>query len=151
VSFDGHCYLLRSTPATFAAAKDDCSARGATLVVLGSDGRNEVSFAAENDFVWALSGMTDVWIGATDGRQSNQAGNGTPYSWVNGEILLYDRWASGQPNNAQAACMDNAPCSCGTSCWEHCAFMSSEAAGAWNDRHCEHQIAYVCEWFRPPT
>ena len=139
-SFENHCYLYRSTPATFALAKEDCSARGAHLVVLGSDGRNEVSFAAENDFVWALSGRTDVWIGATDGRPSNQPGNGTPYSWINGEILLYDRWAAEQPNFA----------SCGTSCWEHCASMSTEATGAWNDRHCEQQIAYVCEWFSPP-
>jgi len=140
VSFESHCYLLRTTPGTFAAAKADCSGRGAHLVVLGSDGRNEVSFAAENDFVWALTGMTDVWIGATDGRQSNQAGNGTPYSWVNGEILLYDRWGAGEPDNG----------SCGDSCWEHCAFMSSEMAGAWNDRQCEQPLGYICEWFAPP-
>jgi hypothetical protein len=92
-------------------------------------------------------------IGATDGRASNQSGNGTPYTWITGETMVHDLWSSGQPNNSQTDCMANAPCTCGDMCWEHCGFMwdpENDEPATWNDRHCEHQIAYVCEWDAPP-
>jgi hypothetical protein len=153
VSFGEHCYVFRQTPRTWPAAREDCASDGAHLVTIGSDDRSEEEFAAENQFVWSLGGMTEVWIGATDGRPSNQSGNGTPYAWITGESIAFDRWSSGQPNNSQSACMENAPCSCGNMCWEHCAFMwepNSNEPATWNDRHCEHVIGYVCEWDEPP-
>lgn len=153
VPFEGHCYALRSTARTWSAAREDCASAGAHLVTIGSDGRTEEEFAAENAFVWMLAAMTEVWIGATDGRSSNQSGNGTPYSWITGESITFDRWSEGQPNNSQSACMTNAPCSCGDMCWEHCAFMwdpDNDEPATWNDRHCEHVIGYVCEWDEPP-
>jgi hypothetical protein len=153
VAFEGHCYVVRSTMRTWAAARDDCAEDGAHLVTIGSDAQSEAAFLAENQFVWTLSGATDVWIGATDGHQSNQGGDGTPYKWITGEAIVYDHWSSGQPNNSRTDCMDGAPCTCGDMCWEHCGFMW-DAEGAepatWNDRHCEHAIGYVCEWDEPP-
>jgi len=154
VSFENHCYAFRATALTWMAARDDCSAHGAHLAIFESEGRSEEEFLAENAFVWMLGGATEVWIGATDGRQSNQPGNGTPYAWINGQPTTYDNWSSGQPNNAQSACMDSAPCSCGDMCWEHCAFLwdpENDEPGTWNDRHCEHLVSYVCEWDDPPT
>jgi hypothetical protein len=153
VAFGDHCYVLRETPRTWAAAREDCANDGAHLVTIGSDDRTEAEFLAENEFVWTLGGMTAVWIGATDGRPSNQAGDFTPYSWITGESILFDRWSPGQPDNGQSACMENAPCSCGDTCWEHCAFMrdpDNDEPATWNDRHCEHVIGYVCEWDEPP-
>lgn len=153
VAFDGHCYALRSMPRTWMAAREDCSEDGAHLVTIGSNNRTEAEFEAENQFVWTLGGAAEVWIGATDGRQSNQSGNGTPYSWITGESITYDRWSSGQPNNSQTDCMEGAPCTCGDMCWEHCGFMwdpENDEPATWNDRHCEHLIAYVCEWDAPP-
>ena len=153
VAFENHCYVLRTTPRTWAAARDDCAADGAHLVTMGSQDRTEEQFLAENAFVWMLGGAIEKWIGATDGRQSNQTGNGTPYTWITGEPLTYDRWSSGQPNNSQSACMEDAPCSCGDMCWEHCGFLwdpDNDEPGTWNDRHCEHLVAYVCEWDTPP-
>ena len=153
VSFGDHCYVLRQTPRTWSAAREDCAGDGAHLVTIGSDDRSEEEFAAENQFVWTLGGMTEVWIGATDGRPSNQSGNGTPYGWITDESITFDRWSSGQPNNSQSACMENAPCSCGNMCWEHCAFLwdaDGNEPATWNDRHCEHVIGYVCEWDDPP-
>ena len=153
VSFEDHCYVLRPMPRTWSAAREDCASDGAHLVTIGSDGRTEEEFAAENAFVWMLGGMTEVWLGATDGRSSNQSGNFTPYSWITGESIMFDRWSPGQPDNGQTACLENAPCSCGDMCWEHCAFMrdpDNDEPATWNDRHCEHLIGYVCEWDEPP-
>jgi hypothetical protein len=154
VAFENHCYVLRATPRTWAQARDDCASDGAHLVTVNSQGRTEEQFLAENAFVWMLGGAIEKWIGATDGRQSNQTGNGTPYAWITGEPMTYDRWSGGQPNNAQSACMDGAPCPCGDMCWEHCGFLwdpDNDEPGTWNDRHCEHLVAYVCEWDTPPT
>jgi hypothetical protein len=163
VSYEGHCYVFRrgrdeqgevaETARTWMAARDDCAAHGAHLVIMESEGRTEDEFMAENDFVWTLGGATEIWIGATDGRQSNEPGNGTPYAWINGQPTTFDNWSAGQPNNSQSACMENAPCTCGDMCWEHCAFMwdpDNDEPGTWNDRHCEHLIGYVCEWDAPP-
>jgi hypothetical protein len=153
VAFEGRCYVLRATARTWMAARDDCAEDGAHLVTIGSDAGSEAAFEAENQFVWTLGGAADVWIGATDGRQSNQSGNGTPYSWITGQDIVFDRWSSGQPNNSQTDCMDGAPCTCGDMCWEHCAFMwdaENAEPATWNDRHCEHLIGYVCEWDQPP-
>jgi hypothetical protein len=153
VAFDDHCYVLRATPRTWAQARDDCASDGAHLVTVSSQGRTEAQFLAENAFVWMLGGAIEKWIGATDGRPSNQTGNGTPYTWITGEPMTYDLWSGGQPNNAQSACMDDAPCPCGDMCWEHCGFQwdpDNDEPGTWNDRHCEHLVAYVCEWDTPP-
>jgi hypothetical protein len=152
VAFEGHCYVVRATPRTWMAARDDCAEDGAHLVTIGSDAQSEAALEAENQFVWMLGGAADVWIGATDGRQSNQSGNGTPYAWITGQDIVLDRWSSGQPNNSQTECMDGAPCSCGNMCWEHCGFLwdaENNEPATWNDRHCEHLIGYVCEWDQP--
>ncbi len=153
VAFEGHCYVHRSTPVTWMTAREDCSGHGAHLVTIGSEAQSDAELEAENQFVWMLGGATQVWIGATDGRQSNQSGNGTPYAWITGEPIVFDRWSAGQPDNARTDCMDGAPCTCGDMCWEHCAFMrdpENDEPATWNDRHCEHLIGYVCEWDAPP-
>jgi hypothetical protein len=154
VSYEEHCYVHRATARTWMAARDDCSAQGAHLVIIESEGRSEDEFLAENEFVWMLGGATEVWIGATDGRQSNQPGDGTLYAWINGQPTTFDNWSTGEPNNSRTSCMANVPCSCGDVCWEHCGFMwdpDNDEPGTWNDRNCEHIIGYVCEWDDPPT
>lgn len=155
VAYEGHCYLLLTMPRIWADARQDCSMRGAHLVTMGSANRTEAEVKAENDFVWQLGGMMEQWIGATDGRMSNQSGNGMPYMWITGEPFTYDLWSGGQPNNEQAACQaPPAPCSCGDQCWAHCAFQwapNDNEIGTWNDRHCEHLLPYVCEWDSAPN
>jgi hypothetical protein len=155
VAYEGHCYLLRTMPRIWADARDDCAMRGAHLVTMGSGNRTEVEVEAESDFVWELGGMMEQWIGATDGRMSNQSGNGAPFMWITGEPFTYDLWSGGQPNNAQSACQDPpAPCTCGDQCWEHCGFQwapNDNEIGTWNDRHCEHLLPYVCEWDSAPN
>jgi hypothetical protein len=153
VSFDGHCYELVSEPATWNAARADCDGRGGYLVTISSEGRTEAEFLAENTFVWELGGGGERWIGANDGKSVGEAGDGTPYGWITGEEMTFDNWNEGQPNNygPDATCQENMACSCDEGDWyEHCAFMwEMGAPGEWNDRLCEHVIAYVCEWDMP--
>lgn len=147
--FGNHCYLFVSDAVTWTEARQGCDERDGHLVTISSAGRSREEFEAENAFVWTLAGASDVWIGATDGRSSNQSGDGTPYAWITGEPMTFDLWSRGQPNNSSTACQEGAPCSCGDSCWEHCAFLwdpDDDEPGTWNDRHCEHLVPYVCEW-----
>jgi hypothetical protein len=134
-AYGGHCYYRNTTPVTWSSARSGCEAlsAGGHLVTITS--------MEEQAFVWGLAGMTDVWIGATDGLTDSQMGNGTPSTWITGEdIGQFNGWASGEPNNYQKDCPG------GGTCWEHCGFMWVDTQGAWNDDICGYEKAYICEW-----
>lgn len=140
-AFDGHCYLFVSNPVTWQNGRDGCEALGAHLVTLSSgDGRTQEQFDAEQAFVWGLTGMRDIWIGATDGKGDMEMGSGDPFTWITGEAMTLDKWADGEPNNYQKDCPN------GGTCYEHCGFMWAEQGGNWNDDVCANTKPYVCEW-----
>jgi hypothetical protein len=135
-AFGGHCYYRNTTPVTWPLAKAGCEAlgEGGHLVTITSQ--------EEQTFVWNLAAMTDVWIGATDGKMESEPGDMSAlFTWTTGEdIMQFNGWASGEPNNYQKAC------SSGTGdCWEHCGFMWVDTQGAWNDDICGYEKAYICE------
>lgn len=153
VGFDGHCYFFDATAVTWQAATEACQARDAHLVTISSEGRTVAEFLAENAFVWKLSGATQAWIAATDGKGPHQKGDGTFSKWSTDEPMTLDNWSSGQPNNARTSCQENIPCSCDDgACYEHCGFQWEtpgrvmETVPGWNDRLCDHQMGFVCEW-----
>jgi hypothetical protein len=136
-AFGGHCYYRNSTAVSWSNAKMGCEqlSAGGHLVTITSQ--------AEQTFVWNLAAMTDVWIGATDGKMESEPGDMSALStWITGEdIMMFNGWAAGEPNNYQK------PCSSGSGdCWEHCGFMWVDTQGAWNDDICGYEKAYVCEW-----
>jgi hypothetical protein len=138
---------------TWQAAVDACHARDAHLVTISSEGRTVAEFLAENSFVWSLSGGAQVWIAATDGRGPHQKGDGTFSQWITSEEMTFDNWSPGQPNNSKTSCQDGVPCSCDDGdCYEHCGFQWENAGGlmeavpGWNDRLCDHELGFVCEW-----
>lgn len=136
-SFGGHCYYRNSTPVSWTAAKAGCEAlsAGGHLVTITS--------MEEQQFVWGLASMMDAWIGATDGKMENEPGDmGVLSMWITGEdIMQFNGWASGEPNNYQKACSSGQG-----DCWEHCGFMWVDTQGAWNDDICGYEKAYICEW-----
>ena len=141
VEHDGHCYLRVNSPITWRLAKDACAALNAHLVTISSDGRTQEEFDAENDFVWQLAGMMDVWLGLSDGREDTQNGDDDPpFTWVTGEPFTLNHWGADEPNHYQKDCTD------GTDCWEHCTFMWQDQSGAWNDEICSFEKQYICEW-----
>ncbi|HEY3494971.1 MAG TPA: C-type lectin domain-containing protein [Polyangiaceae bacterium] len=153
--FDGHCYLFVKNEVTWHDAASDCESRGAHLVTLSSENRTRAEFLAENAFVWELGEATPLWIAAIDGKGALEPGDGTYYRWTTEEPMTFDNWSASQPNNSAAACQDNRPCSCDdATCYEHCGFQwategKEGSVPGWNDRLCEHFIAYVCEWDAP--
>ena len=153
--FDGHCYLFVKTEVTWHEAVSACEMRGAHLVTISSEERTRAEFTAENEFVWTLGEGTPVWIGATDGKAALDPGDGTYYAWITNEPMTFDNWSASQPNNSGTACQDNHPCPCDAgACYEHCAFQwategKEASVPGWNDRLCEHFLAYVCEWDQP--
>jgi Lectin C-type domain len=140
-AFGGHCYLLVTTPVNFDAAKNACTTLTGHLVTISlGDPASRPDFDAENAYVLQLGGGMDTWLGLSDGKMPTQPGDGTPYTWINGEKPdpPADAWDTGEPNNY------NKPCMNGDSCYEHCGFML--ASGKWNDDLCEATKQYVCEW-----
>lgn len=151
--FDGHCYRYSDAAKTFDQAVAACKDAGAHLVTISSENRSVAEFLAENAFVWRLAGENQVWIDATDGKGVRQPGDGTYFKWLTGEPMMLDNWSSGQPNNSSSSCQTDIPCSCDRgSCYEHCGFLwdtpghHMNSVPGWNDRVCDHQIGFVCEW-----
>jgi len=154
--FDGHCYLYEATAVTWNDAVSACEDQGAHLVTISSEGRSVAQFLAENSFVWLLAGSAPSWLGATDGKGNHAKGDGTFFKWITPEPMTLDNWSSGQPNNARSSCQDGHACSCDSgACYEHCGFQwdtagkQMDAVPGWNDRLCDHVLAYVCEWDEP--
>jgi hypothetical protein len=146
-SFGGHCYLLVTNAVNFAAAKMDCASKQAHLVTISNgDPPAQATFDAEDQFVYGLAGGKDTWLGLADGKSDHDPGDGTPYTWIDGEPNPPDSWGkaygwqSGEPNNYQKPCMN------GDTCYEHCGFMLSDQGDKWNDDLCESTKQYVCEW-----
>jgi len=103
-------------------ARDRCLAlgNGASLAAIYSDG--------EADLVHNLGASVSAWIGGND-----QTSEGS-WRWVQGansadEVMSYDRWSSGEPNNAGN---------------EDCAEKYTN--GRWNDINClSTRGAYICQ------
>ena len=92
-------------------AKTACEAIGAHLAVITS--------YQENTFLNKRNG----WIGLND-----EVKEGT-WVWVDGSVLSYKNWDSGQPSNNN----NN----------QHCGFRTSN--GKWNDFTCSTPKSYICE------
>ena len=91
----GHCYFMTSASTDWYKTRDTCAAAGSHLVTIGS--------AIEQQFLWnwvsaPRGGLkNDVWIGL----YQPTAGS---YVWVNGEPLVFFRWAVGEPNDPPVSC-----------------------------------------------
>ncbi len=58
ILFDGHCYLMVESDATWAAAEKECNYKGGHLASIHS--------AEENIFIHSLAPANSPWIGGTD-------------------------------------------------------------------------------------
>jgi hypothetical protein len=81
--------------------------------------------------------MNVAWLGANDGKQSNDKTGPGQYAWVTGEPWGFTNWHSGQPDGS-CSCMLANSCSC-----DHWLAMGSD--GTWYDRAETGSRSAICE------
>ncbi|XP_041807283.1 C-type lectin domain family 4 member E-like [Chelmon rostratus] len=119
------CYLLSSESGSWTRGGQDCTNRGAHLVII--DSTEEQMF---------LSNFTEAetwsWIGLID-----KDTEGT-WMWVDGSPLTLRYWEAEQPDNGG-----------GHAKWgeEDCAHIRTgkKTAENWNDRSCDASLRWICE------
>jgi hypothetical protein len=138
LSSDGllHCYWPHADAASWVDSESSCEGEGGTLATVLS--------AEENMFVLQL-GLQDqlfqgaaVWLGASDGKASNDMGGPGTYAWVTGEAWGYQPWHPGQPDGSCSGCNAADTCFC-----DH--WLAFTADGTWYDRSESVPRPYICE------
>jgi cysteine-rich repeat protein len=128
-SKDFHCYGGYDE-ADFEGAVKACEGRGGHLVTISSAEENALVRGLVND---------SKFIGGWEDVAQTEAGKGN-YGWITGEPLSYENWAQREPTMDQFWCgllgLER--------CYEHCMVMNRQ--GTWEDRRCDQQGGYVCEW-----
>ncbi|MCH8310695.1 MAG: PD40 domain-containing protein, partial [Chloroflexi bacterium] len=130
VFFEDHYYLVFDFQVSWEKAVAISESENGHLVTINN--------ARENLFVSNLArerGLGVYWIGLTD-----EGTEGT-FRWITGEPLIYQNWASGEPNNDA----DN----------EHFVETGTDGDGRWNDRRGGKLWPFVIEYDEfggtPPT
>ncbi|XP_046878194.1 asialoglycoprotein receptor 2-like isoform X2 [Hypomesus transpacificus] len=116
---DSSCYYISTEQKTWEESRQDCTQRGARLVIINSE--------KEQELLTLLN--IRVWIGLWD-KDSNRV-----WKWVDGTSLGNGRyWKVGEPNNYRGASED-------------CVEIRPENDGLinWNDDTCSFQKNWVCE------
>lgn len=124
----GQCFVLFTTPQTYAAAKAACAALPGHLALLED--------AATDTFAEPLVGSNDTFVGATD-----LAVEGS-FVWDDGTPVGYTHWRTGEPNNGAGMYQ------------EDCVVIAgARTGGGWDDRPCDGSevatagsYAYLCEY-----
>lgn len=111
----GHAYRVFYGLKTHPEAIADCGSMNTHLATITS--------AEEQAFVHTVTPL-GVWIGAFQAQTENQ------WYWPNTEPFEFDAWATGQPDDFNAA--------------EDCAQLIA-VTGEWNDLACTTRIPYLCE------
>ncbi|HZL16943.1 MAG TPA: C-type lectin domain-containing protein, partial [Polyangia bacterium] len=138
LSSDGllHCYWTHGEPLLWTSAETTCEGEGGTLATILS--------AQENTFVVQLAAQGQlfqgaaVWLGASDGKASNDMSGVGTYTWVTGEPWGYHNWQPGQPDGSCSGCNATATCFC-----DH--WLTFTVDGTWYDRSESAPRPYVCE------
>ncbi|XP_033992153.1 C-type lectin domain family 17, member A-like [Trematomus bernacchii] len=117
--FGCSCYNLSTEKASWEQSRDNCRARGAHLVTVDSNKKQE--------FITRMI-KEDTWIGLSDREEE-----GT-WTWVDGSPLNLTLWEEAQPDNGEGDrkigeedCVNINP-----STW-------------WKDRSCRNHLPWICE------
>ncbi len=123
------CFLLFTTPRSFADAMAACAGLGTTLAVPA----DAPKYAAAK----SLAGSRDVFIGLTDEVTE------MTFAWVDATPLVFTAWSPGEPNNG------------GTAFEEDCVVIAGNRGVDWDDRPCapgngaplgSGSYAYMCQF-----
>uniref|UniRef100_A0A8C8GVX7 C-type lectin domain-containing protein n=1 Tax=Oncorhynchus tshawytscha TaxID=74940 RepID=A0A8C8GVX7_ONCTS len=121
--FESSWYFLSTETKTWKESREDCLERGADLVIINRDKKQEFLFNLNKG----------LWIGLTDSVTE------ATWRWVDGTPLTTPRyWHKPQPDNG-AGRLDYGE--------EDCVEIRKDQRPleAWNDLSCDRKIYWVCE------
>jgi hypothetical protein len=131
-----HCYWAHADTANWETAEATCVNEGGTLAtILSSQENMAVLQLATRNMLFA--GMAVVWLGANDGKQSNDKSGPGTYAWVTGEPWGYINWHAMQPDGSCTCQLTNS-CAC-----DH--WLAVGMDGTWYDRADNTDRPYICE------
>ncbi|XP_054471969.1 C-type lectin domain family 17, member A-like isoform X2 [Anoplopoma fimbria] len=122
-NFSCACYLLSEESGSWGKGRQDCSYKGADLVVISST--EEQMFLSKFPVV-----ETSAWIGLTDRVKENS------WVWIDGAPLSLEFWRKTQPDNGGKS---------GKLGEEDCAHIIAGEPRNWNDLSCSASLRWICE------
>ncbi|KAB5518542.1 hypothetical protein PHYPO_G00167250 [Pangasianodon hypophthalmus] len=116
--FKSSFYYMSKEQKGWEESRQDCSSRGADLVIINS--------REEQEFIGQQLGSTVAWIGLSDRDREGE------WKWVDGTPLTTKYWRPGEPNNSDD---------------EDCAeiYYSDSNKAVWNDNKCSEKRHWICE------
>ncbi|XP_040177000.1 pulmonary surfactant-associated protein D-like [Rana temporaria] len=112
-------YISDGTTATYDEAITICKKAGGQLATPQNSAENNAIFTIRNQFsIYAVLGMNDKQKQGT-------------FRYLNGAVISYQNWDSGEPNNYRGI---NEDC------------VEMRESGGWNDYPCESQKLVICEF-----
>lgn len=123
VSFNNHYYYIYDIDdvTTWEEAKQYCEAQGGYMATITSKEEDDFLFSYITDL-----GYTSVLFGLSDIEEPDI------WTWVTGEDVIYENWASGEPNHQGG--------------YEHYGqYYGKNPDGTWNDGSGK-TCPFLCEW-----
>ena len=120
---DGFCYrtFLLVNPINWYDAQSNCVMWGGNLASITSEDEDTLLFLR------TPYRADDCWIGLTNTNTNNGA-----YYWIDGEMVNYDMWTSGAPNNIANT--------------DDCARNKVTGMNKWNNYNCINLTnCYICK------
>lgn len=121
---NGNYYKIVTAKCSWDQAKVICEGMGGHLATITSADENEFCYN-----MFARSGETNCWIGATD---ADSEGN---WKWVTGEPFSYKSFPSGEPNGGKEA-----------NALQYYFAYKNISDGLWDDHVATKKISFMCEW-----
>ena len=131
-----HCYWLHGGFSGWDSAEYTCASEGGALATILSSEEN--MFVLQVLVQANLVGPNSVvWLGASDGKASDDRSGPGTYTWVTGEPWGFTNWHGGQPDGS-CTCQSTNGCDC-----DH--WLTIGEDGTWYDRNEASGRSSICE------
>jgi hypothetical protein len=133
-----HCYWTHADAVTWESAEATCENEGGTLATILSSQENMAVLSVGLHVMLFAGGADVAWLGATDGKQSNDKSGPGTYAWVTGEPWGFTNWHASQPDGSCTCQNNNTMCAC-----DHWLTIAND--GTWYDRDDGTGRPSICE------
>ncbi|XP_790805.4 alpha-N-acetylgalactosamine-specific lectin [Strongylocentrotus purpuratus] len=141
LSFNGNCYRYFGERVTWEAARDRCrdhySSNGrADLVSIHTEQENAFAYDLFRSSAGITPSTRPPYYGAWIGAYQTTSGSTEPFIWTDGSGLDFEKWLTGQPDNAG----NNEDC---VHLWRRNA--GDDILQSWNDNQCGRDMPFICK------